>query len=319
MTRKLDLRTGRPVWYAYRAPAVPADTADARRQGGRADRRHGHQRRHDGRGADRATAMSVVAIDRRGPLLGLDRRDHRAGAVRDRPAADDPVEHDRQGRRPSGLAALAAGGRQSRGAHRRARHRLRHGRARSRSISPAMCLVPASCAEEAEARRAGRHPRDLSDAATTLQERFGIDRDGAILSHGNLALDPRKLTAGLLLQGGWSGRRALLRAGRGDRRSSDSKDEVDRSPPRTGPTITAGHVVLATGYELMDIVPADKPPDHLDLGDRHQAAAAKRSGRARPSSGRLPIPISTCAPPATAASSAAARTRISPTRNSATR
>jgi glycine/D-amino acid oxidase-like deaminating enzyme len=32
-----------------------------------------------------------------------------------------------------------------------------------------------------------------------LQKRFGIARAGAILSPGNLALDPRKLTAGLLL------------------------------------------------------------------------------------------------------------------------
>ncbi|TIT44082.1 MAG: FAD-binding oxidoreductase, partial [Mesorhizobium sp.] len=26
MPRKLDLRTGRPVWSAYRAPAVPTDS-----------------------------------------------------------------------------------------------------------------------------------------------------------------------------------------------------------------------------------------------------------------------------------------------------
>ncbi|TJV65545.1 MAG: FAD-binding oxidoreductase, partial [Mesorhizobium sp.] len=29
---------------------------------------------------------------------------------------------------------------------------------------------------------------------------FGIDRAAAILSHGNLVLDPRKLTSGLLLR-----------------------------------------------------------------------------------------------------------------------
>ena len=81
-------------------------------------------------------------------------------------------------------------------------------------------------------------------------------------------------------------------------RIEDSKDEVDdrdqgrsdRSPP--------SHVVLATGYELTDIVPAGEASDHLDLGDRHAAAAAQRCGRKKPSSGKPPTPISTCARPA---------------------
>ena len=34
MHRKLDLRTGRPVWFAYRAPAVPTRKLTPRRQGG---------------------------------------------------------------------------------------------------------------------------------------------------------------------------------------------------------------------------------------------------------------------------------------------
>ena len=37
--------------------------------------------------------------------------------------------------------------------------------------------------------------------------------------------------------------------------------------------------MLATGYELTDIVPAGRAPDHLDLGDRHQAAARASCGR----------------------------------------
>jgi glycine/D-amino acid oxidase-like deaminating enzyme len=52
--------------------------------------------------------------------------------------------------------------------------------------------------EIAEARRAaGLYAEYLTRAR--LQERFGIARAGAILSSGNLALDPRQLTAGLLL------------------------------------------------------------------------------------------------------------------------
>lgn len=58
---------------------------------------------------------------------------------------------------------------------------------------------PGALREEAEARQqAGIHASYLT--ASELKDAFGIDRDGAILSHDNLALDPRKLTAGLLLK-----------------------------------------------------------------------------------------------------------------------
>ena len=42
-----------------------------------------------------------------------------------------------------------------------------------------------------------------------LAEKFGIDRDGALVSDGNIALDPRKLTAGLLTRR-WSARRRFF-------------------------------------------------------------------------------------------------------------
>ena len=107
MRRKLDLRTGRPVWFAYRAPASRAN-ADPRRQGGCRDRRHGHQRRDDGRGAGRARPFGHLHRPAR-PDEGLDGRDDGAGAVRDRPAADRAVAMigTEQGR--ARLAALAAG------------------------------------------------------------------------------------------------------------------------------------------------------------------------------------------------------------------
>ena len=63
----------------------------------------------------------------------------------------------------------------------------------------ATCLDRRSSGDEAEARRgAGLGATYLTRKA--LLEEFGIARDGAILSHGNLALDPRRLTAGLLLK-----------------------------------------------------------------------------------------------------------------------
>ena len=58
-------------------------------------------------------------------------------------------------------------------------------------------LDPSALRDEAEARRqVGIGASYLT--RKVLADSFGIDRAGAILSHGNLALDPRKLTAGLL-------------------------------------------------------------------------------------------------------------------------
>ena len=90
MRRKLDLRTGRPVWFAYRAPPsrrgkltrdVKADVAIV--------------------GMGISGAMMAEALTARGhsvdrdrparPDEGLDGSDDGAGAVRDRPATDEAV------------------------------------------------------------------------------------------------------------------------------------------------------------------------------------------------------------------------------------
>ncbi|TIW72146.1 MAG: FAD-binding oxidoreductase, partial [Mesorhizobium sp.] len=86
-----------------------------------------------------------------------------------------------------------------------------------------------------------------------LSDSFGIDRAAAILSHDNIALDPRKLTAGLLLSA--VGRKARLYAPvEADEIRSDRDEVVVKAGG--GPTITARHLVLATGYEFTDIIPA---------------------------------------------------------------
>jgi choline dehydrogenase-like flavoprotein len=69
MTRKLDLRTGRPVWHAYRAPSVPTGKLFRDVKTDVAIVGMGIS------GAMIAEALteaghSVVCIDRRGPLLG---------------------------------------------------------------------------------------------------------------------------------------------------------------------------------------------------------------------------------------------------------
>lgn len=108
--------------------------------------------------------------------------------------------------------------------------------------------------EEVDVRRqAGIHATYLTQAQ--LAEKFGVRCDGAILSQGNIALDPRKLTAGLLL-------RALERKARfyapveATQIEQSSADVTIQT--REGPVITAKHLVLATGYELTDIMPVKK-------------------------------------------------------------
>jgi glycine/D-amino acid oxidase-like deaminating enzyme len=113
-------------------------------------------------------------------------------------------------------------------------------------------LGPSELHDEAEARRqAGIAAAYLTPKP--LAETFGINRGGAILSHGNIALDPRRLTAGLLLKA--LERKARFHAPVEATAIEDSADEVVVAT-KDGPTITACHVVLATGYELVDIVPA---------------------------------------------------------------
>lgn len=106
--------------------------------------------------------------------------------------------------------------------------------------------------EEAALRRAAGIGADYLGRAD-LAERFGIDRRGAILSSGNLALDPRKLTAGLLLRA--HARKARFHAPVEATEIRHGSDEVTVAT-KDGPTIRARHVVLATGYELLDMVPA---------------------------------------------------------------
>ncbi|MGB6119903.1 MAG: FAD-dependent oxidoreductase, partial [Mesorhizobium sp.] len=85
-----------------------------------------------------------------------------------------------------------------------------------------------------------------------LKARFGIARAAAILNPDNIAIDPRKLTAGLLNQA--FSRGAKIHAPVEATGFESSKSGVTVST-RDGPTIRASHVVLATGYELASIAP----------------------------------------------------------------
>ena len=249
MRRKLDLRTGRPVWFAYRAPRVPAGplTRDAR---------------CDvlvvGMGISGAlvadtlaeAGLSVIAIDRRGPMKGST------------PATTALVQYELD--QPLTRLARQVGSGRAAEAWRRSRLGVANlaGRVRALGIDcrlgehPSLYLAgddlgADALAAEAQARRAAGLAAQFLDRRA-LREGYGIGREAAIRSPGNLTLDPRRLTAATLLRAAGNG--AKLHAPAEAIRLVHSASEVTVET-RDGPTVRAGHVVLATGYELMEAVP----------------------------------------------------------------
>lgn len=249
MPRKLDLRTGRAVWFTYRAPTVHFDelTRDAK-----ADVLIVGMGISSAMMAEALTAQgrSVICVDRRGPLKGST------------PATTALVQFEID--QPLTTLSRMIGKAAARQAWRRSRLAVTNLRGRIDELGINCDLIgrqslylagstlgPSDLRAEAEARReAGIAAEYLT--ASELKSRFGIVRDGAILSHNNLALNPRQLTAGLFnkaLQ-----RKAKFYSPVEATTFHDTRDEVIVGT-KNGPTITAKHVVLATGYELTDIVP----------------------------------------------------------------
>lgn len=251
MTRQLDLRTGRPVWMAYRAPRVPVAplvrdiSTDVLVVGMGVS------------GAMIAQALAeaghgVALIDRRGPIRGS------TAAT----TALVQFEIDQ----PLTLLAGTIGVERARRAWRRSRLAVGNLKARIEMLGLRCDLAPrrslylagtvltgSALRAEAEARvEAGVFARYLT--ASELREGYGFERAGAVVSHGNLALDPRKLTAGLLNDARARGARLYAPAEATAFRHSAGGVEVATAG---GPTISSRHVVLATGYELAPGVPAD--------------------------------------------------------------
>jgi glycine/D-amino acid oxidase-like deaminating enzyme len=249
MKRKLDLRTGRPVWFAYRSPSVPVDRlvrdvkADVLVVGmGISGAMIAEEL--SGRG------LSVIVVDRRGPLKGST------------PATTALVQYEID--QPLGLLSAKVGKEIAQRAWRRSRLAVMNLKARIDELEIACALSPkqslylagnvldaGGLREETAARReAGLYATYLTRGE--LREQFGFDRAAAIVSRDNLALDPRKLAAGLLLKA--VDRGARLYAPVEVTGIVNDGDGVVAAT-RDGPSIRAGHAVLATGYELTDMAP----------------------------------------------------------------
>ena len=251
MVRKLDLRTGRPVWFAYRAPSVPAARLTSRTL--TADVLIVGMGIGGAMMAEALTAQgrSVICIDRRGPMKGST------------PATTALIQFEID--EPLTSLSRMIGKSRAEQAWRRSRLAVTnlHGRIAELAIACDLAernsLYLAGDALDPDQLRAEASARRMAGIAATylpakrLKERFGIARRGAILSHDNLALDPRKLTAGLLRKALERGARffAPIEAGA----FHATRDEVTVETMQ-GPQIRARHVVLATGYELTDLVPS---------------------------------------------------------------
>jgi glycine/D-amino acid oxidase-like deaminating enzyme len=249
MARKLDLRTGKPVWLAYRAPAVPVAaltrdvTADVLVVG-----------------MGISGAMICDAVSAAGhSVIGVDRRRPLAGST---PASTALVQFEVD--QPVTLLAQKLGKAKAERAWRRSRLAVLNlkGRIgdlgiRCRAASrPSLYLSgnvlgPGGLQAEARARtEIGIYSRYLKPAE--VEAAFGIAGRSAILSQDNLAIDPRQLTAGLLLAS--RARGARFYKGVEIVGFEETASGVAAASAK-GPVIRAGHVVLATGYELTDIVP----------------------------------------------------------------
>ncbi len=249
MQRKLDLRTGRPVWFAYRAPRTPVTalsrdiSTDVLVVGMGVS------------GAMIAEALSadgysVVMIDRRGPLKGSTSATTALVAFEiDQPLSKLSVRigKDRAASawRRSSLAVANLGA------------RIRKLGIRCEATDRDSLYLAGTLLDRQGLEAEAQARREIGIGASLLgppelADNFGIAREGAILSHGNLAVDPRKLTAGLLQAAIKRGTTCYAPVEAIDFRHGRDSVEVASAE---GPSITARHVVLATGYELVGPMP----------------------------------------------------------------
>jgi glycine/D-amino acid oxidase-like deaminating enzyme len=249
MKRRLDLRTGIPVWSAYRAPSIATV---------KLARDVSTDVLVVGMGisgammceALTAAGMSVIAVDRRGPIKGS------TAAT----TALVSFEIDQ----PLGRLAEKIGKTNAERAWHRSRLAVGNLRARIAQLAvdcrlaerPSLYLS-GSILDAAQLREevGMRHAAGLWCQYVTsreLEEYYGVVGDGAIVSRGHLALDPRKLCAGLFRAAAKRGARFYCPV---EADGSKKVGEMVVTPTKQGPSISAHAVVLATGYELMEPVP----------------------------------------------------------------
>lgn len=252
-TAKKDLRTGQPVWLARRMPPVAhapmkrSLTAEIVVVGAGIS------------GAMVADALAsdgheVVLIDRRGPLKGST------------PATTALVQYEID--EPVISLARMIGTDKARQAWRRTHQAVQNLAARIGELQIDCALQRRNslylAGNQLSAGDLKREclERRLAGIETTyltrgqLEERYGITgRSAALVGYGNLAIEPVRLTAGLL-------RHAVQRGARIYAPSEMSGFETDSRSvtvsTTNGTTLTCKHLILCTGYEIPKAVPQDQ-------------------------------------------------------------
>ena len=129
-------------------------------------------------------------------------------------------------------------------------------------------LDAAALRREADARMAAGF-ETLFLSRKELKDRFGIKRSGALFGYDNLAADPRAMTAALLKDRS-AQRRAHLFAGK-DRERGIPKN-IRRRKNGNRPNHPRKKPDLRHRLRIAERRADQRPQDHLDLGDRDQAA-----------------------------------------------
>ena len=250
LTQHRDLRDGEPVWRAYRSPTVKVS---ALRRSVRCDVAVV--------GAGISGALVAHALTEMGykPLIVDRRRSALLGSTAASTALlqfelDTPLSHLARsiGRRAAEQVWLA-----SRNAVNELRTRTHRVKVAADMITRPSLYVAGNVldarglrAEVRQRQRIGLASEYLDRAA--LRHHFDIDREAAVLNHGNAEANPVKLAAGY-----------LQLAIAGGARVHAPCDVVDLQATRRGTTLStadgmeilASRVVLCTGYELAKIVP----------------------------------------------------------------
>lgn len=112
-------------------------------------------------------------------------------------------------------------------------------------------LDPDGLRREAIARRAAGLDTTLLSRAD-MRETFGMRAAAALLTHGNLTIDPRKVTTALLAHAISQGAKVRAPVNVTD---LDARERSVTAQAESGHRIRARHVVLASGYEFPKSVP----------------------------------------------------------------
>ena len=252
LTRKTDLRTGTPIWSSYRHQVPP-------------ESRLSRSTRADivivGAGITGALLADALVARGHRPLI-LDRR---RGSMLGSTAAstallqfelDTPLIH--LGRRIGKRAAARAWTCSYAAVKELRRQAIRCGIGAMIETRPSLYLAgnlldARGLARETKQRQALGLPCELL-SRHDLRHHFGIDRQAAILSHGNAEANPVALASGF-----------LTRAIRRGARLHVPHEVVDLHTSNRGATlltrdgleIHGRHVVFCTGYEMPSIVPTE--------------------------------------------------------------